>query len=407
MKNRGICTACAVLLCISLAGCGNKQGASSDLAKGPYTDGVYEARLPEYEYGWKEYGKITVADGYITDVEFDALNEAGQKKTADTAYRDNMAAGNTANGFPATYPEKAYGELIASFRAKEYDAEKIDGVAGATTSSENFKKIMSQLMDFVKTGQPGVMTLRQYKDGTYEVEMPEYDNGWKDYVRVTVKEGEVSAIEFDARNEKGELKTANESYKNNMISGNAANNLPQTYPAEYAQKLIDNYAAAGSTDEMEMVAGATTSSKNFKKLLKHALLNAKNGDTALSVAPIYEDGKYRAQMKKSDQGWTEFVEVHIQNNAITQITFDAFDADGAYKSKNTAYQEQMQAAGSKTYPAQFYPAIIQEFIDKKYLPDDMDKIAGATNSTQNFKKLVAAALEKALNGDSATADVEG
>lgn len=84
--------------------------------------------------------KITVSDGYITAVEYDARNEAGEKKSQDTAYRDSMAAGNAANGLPAVYPEKVYNDLVTAFRAVEYDLQKVDAVAGATTSSENFKR---------------------------------------------------------------------------------------------------------------------------------------------------------------------------------------------------------------------------------------------------------------------------
>ena len=81
MKKRRLGTILAVAACLSLAGC-SEEGISSvpDLEQGPYTDGSYEVRMPQYENGWQEYGKITVTDGYITDVEYDAHNEAGEKK---------------------------------------------------------------------------------------------------------------------------------------------------------------------------------------------------------------------------------------------------------------------------------------------------------------------------------------
>lgn len=407
MKKRRLGTILAVAACLSLAGC-SEEGISSvpDLEQGPYTDGSYEVRMPQYENGWQEYGKITVTDGYITDVEYDAHNEAGEKKSRDTAYRDSMAAGNAANGLPAVYPEKVYSDLVTAFRAAEYDPEKVDAVAGATVSSGNFKKVMAALMEMVEKGQPGEMTLPLYEDGVYEVEMPEYDNGWKDFIRVTIAAGKVDSIAFDARNEQGDLKSADEEYQKSMIAGNVANGLPETYPADYAQRLIENYEQAGSVEEMDGVAGATISSRNFKKLLGHALENAQKGDTAVTVAPIFEDGEYRAQMSEADQGWTEFVVLTIQNNAVSQISFDAVDENGAYKSKDADYQDQMAQAGIGTDPAQFYPAIIQSFIDARYLPDEMDAVAGATQSFNRFKKLVTAALENALYGLEETAVVE-
>lgn len=407
MKKRWIDVMLAVAVCLGLSGCSSEETSSiPDLAQGPYANGSYEVKMPQYEGGWQEYGKITVSDGYITAVEYDARNEAGEKKSQDTAYRDSMAAGNAANGLPAVYPEKVYNDLVTAFRAVEYDLQKVDAVAGATTSSENFKKVMAALMERVENGQTGEITLPLYEDGVYEVEMPEYDNGWKDFVRVTIADGTVDSIVFDAKNEQGDLKSADEEYRQSMIAGNVANGLPETYPADYSQKLVENYQQAGSVEEMDGVAGATISSRNFKKLIAHALANAQKGDKTAAVAPIFEDGSYRAQMKEPEQGWTEFVVLTIQNNAVTQISFDAVDENGAYKSKDADYQNQMEQAGSGTYPAQFYPAIIQSFIDARYLPDEMETVAGATQSSTHFKKLVTAALENALYGLEETALVE-
>lgn len=95
MKKRRLGTILAVAACLSLAGC-SEEGISSvpDLEQGPYTDGSYEVRMPQYENGWQEYGKITVTDGYITDVEYDAHNEAGEKRVRipliGTAWRQGM-----------------------------------------------------------------------------------------------------------------------------------------------------------------------------------------------------------------------------------------------------------------------------------------------------------------------------
>lgn len=408
MEKRWVGAVLAAAICLAFAGCSKGEISSvPDLEQGPYPDGSYEVRMPQDESGWQEYGKITVADGYITAVEYDAGNEAGDRKSQDAAYRDSMAAGNAANGLPAVYPEKVYSDLIADFRAAQYDPQKVDAVAGATVSSRNFQKVMAALMELVEKGQPGEVTLPLYEDGVYEVEMPEYDGDWKDFICVTISAGQVDSIVFDARNEQGDLKSADESYRQKMIAGNAANGLPETYPADYAQKLEENYLQTGSVETMDGVAGATISSRNFKKLLGHALANAKKGDTALAVAPLFENGEYRAQISEADdEGWSEFVVLTIQDNAISQISFDAVDENGAYQSKDADYQKQMEQAGADKSPAEFHQAIIQAFIDAKYLPDQMETIAGATQSCQNFKKLVVAALENALYGSEEVAIVE-
>lgn len=398
----------AAALCLVMAGCEDGQPSSQvQLDRGPYEDGVYLVYAPEYDAdGWQEYGAITVSDGYIAQVEYDARNEVGEKKSQDTAYRDRMAAGNAMNGLPAVYPEKAYRDLIASFQQAQYDVEEVDTVAGATLSSERFRTVMAALLDFVQEGVPGEKTLPLYQDGVYEVQMPEGEDAWRDFIQLTIEQGEVSSIVFDSRDAEGNLKSADAEYKKSMIAGNVANGLPETYPEEYARQLVENFQAAGSVEQMDGVAGATVSSRNFKKLLGRALENAKKGQPTADVAPVFEDGTYRAQMPQDDQGWTEFVVLTIQDNAIAQITFDAEDENGAYKSKDDAYKAQMQQSGAGTDPSQFYPQIIQEFIQKQYLPDEMETVAGATQSSQNFKKLVTAALEQALYGAEETVQLE-
>ena len=147
---------CVVCICLGMSGCaGGGQSHLDETDRGPYTDGVYEVQMPTYDKSWQEYGKVTVINGYITEVEYDALNESGEKKSKDTAYRDDMAVGNAVNGLPATYPEKAYQDLTQAFQAAQYDPEKVDSVAGATISSQNFKKVMTALMEKVREGTPG------------------------------------------------------------------------------------------------------------------------------------------------------------------------------------------------------------------------------------------------------------
>ncbi|MDD2954925.1 MAG: FMN-binding protein [Oscillospiraceae bacterium] len=390
----------AAAMLAAAAGCAGNGSSSSEGAETAYADGVYEAQMPEYEYGWKEYGRITVENGVITKVEYDGISESGALKSQDEAYKTAMSQGNEANGLPGVYPEQAYAQLLESFR-ESYDASEVETVAGATTSSGNFARIMGRIMEMVEDGEPGAVTLSAYVDGTYEVEMPEYDNGWKEYLIVAVRDGEVSAVEFDAKNEAGELRSADEEYKNSMTAAGS-----ETWPEDYSARLEENYLKAGSTDEMEMVAGATTSSQNFKKLMRRAMNNAKNGVTGLQTAPEYEDGKYRAEMAKEDQGWKEFVEITIQDGKIAEVVFDVVDADGNYKSADEEYKKKMAEGGSETWPEKFYAEILAEYQAKNYLAKDMELVAGATVSSENFQMLAPAALQRAKLGDSAVMTVE-
>lgn len=103
MSKKWMCAIGAFWVCLSIAGCaGGTQSSLAETERGPYTDGTYTVRMPEYDQdGWQEYGTVKVADGFIAEVAYDALNENGGKKSQDPSYRDNMAVGNAVNGLPA------------------------------------------------------------------------------------------------------------------------------------------------------------------------------------------------------------------------------------------------------------------------------------------------------------------
>ncbi len=115
-------------------------------------------------------------------------------------------------------------------------------------------------------------------DGTYRVEFSEYDSlGWKDYIEVTVTEGDLSQVVFDSSNEDGELKSEDEGYKAQMDAMNIG-----TYPAKYSQDLINQFLEGKSVDGIDIVAGATEATDSFKALATQAMINAYSGETETS-----------------------------------------------------------------------------------------------------------------------------
>jgi len=116
-------------------------------------------------------------------------------------------------------------------------------------------------------------------DGTYRAEFREFDNyGWKDYVEVTIAEGELNEVVFDSVNESGtKLKSEDESYKAEMEA------IVGTYPAKYNKDLINQFIESGKVTAVDIVAGATESTGNFKTLVVVAMENAMNGNTETAV----------------------------------------------------------------------------------------------------------------------------
>ena len=120
-------------------------------------------------------------------------------------------------------------------------------------------------------------TFTNLQDGTYRAEYKNFDvYGWKDYIEVTVEDGEIASLVFDAVNmEDGTLKSEDESYKNQMEP------IVGTYPAKYNADLINQFLESGKISAVDIVAGATQSTGSFKTLLTNIVPNIKAGDTTV------------------------------------------------------------------------------------------------------------------------------
>ncbi len=115
-------------------------------------------------------------------------------------------------------------------------------------------------------------------DGTYRAEFAQFDaNGWKDYVEVTIADGQLNEVVFDSVNEKEQLKSEDESYKAEMEQ------MVGTYPAKYNKDLINQFLESGKITAVDIVAGATESTGNFKTLIVEAMKSANSGNTEVVI----------------------------------------------------------------------------------------------------------------------------
>lgn len=126
-----------------------------------------------------------------------------------------------------------------------------------------------------------------YKDGSYRVEAKDFDDhGWKEYINVTVKDGKISEVEFDALSqEDGHKKTEDQEYKDAYTGAGF-----ETYPADYTEKLEKGLVEKQDASKVDTVAGATNSSNSFKQMMKELEKNMKKGDTnTVTVAVASEE----------------------------------------------------------------------------------------------------------------------
>ena len=117
------------------------------------------------------------------------------------------------------------------------------------------------------------------KDGTYRAEMSAESHGYRDYVEITVLNGKIDTVVYDAQTSSGQRKSRDEDYKKSMMEGNKNAGLPETYPADYMKKLAEDLVEKQDIGAVDGVAGATTSSNDFKTLVKALEDNMKKGDT--------------------------------------------------------------------------------------------------------------------------------
>jgi major membrane immunogen (membrane-anchored lipoprotein) len=113
-----------------------------------------------------------------------------------------------------------------------------------------------------------------WADGTYEAEEPEYDDqGFKDKVTLTIQDGKMTEVIWDAYNSNGELKS--------VLSADGIYEIPDSSSTwqEQAIAITDFLIQKQSTDAITMdedgktdaVTGVTISVNDFIKLVKDCL----------------------------------------------------------------------------------------------------------------------------------------
>ncbi|HIV86681.1 MAG TPA: hypothetical protein H9896_01040 [Candidatus Pygmaiobacter gallistercoris] len=118
-------------------------------------------------------------------------------------------------------------------------------------------------------------------DGTYSAEISdasaEANHGWKDFLTITYKDGEMVDVQFDAKDADGNLKTE---------STNPENYPMDPQPSVWMPQLEENIKATSNPDKVAAVAGATTGSNHAKELYRAVLEKAKAGDTSVAVIDV-------------------------------------------------------------------------------------------------------------------------
>ena len=129
------------------------------------------------------------------------------------------------------------------------------------------------------SNQPA-MTDSQLQDGNYSAEVSEsyasaQGHGWKEYLKITVTNNQISSVEYDALKD------------NKKKSEATAEAYPMTPPpSEWIPKINDAIRAAEVPEAMDTVSGATMSSTVARQLYAAVLKAAREGNTETVVVDI-------------------------------------------------------------------------------------------------------------------------
>lgn len=249
--------------------------SSATIVEGaPLQDGTYTLEEQNYSNGYRVVFSITVADGKITESNYDNVNEAGDSKADDTEYNESM------NEVSGTDPEAFIPALNESLVATQ-SAGDVEVVTGATHSSQTFQNYAQQLIQAAQAGNEETIMIdngAELQDGTYTLEEMNYYNGYRTTFSITVEGGVVTESNYDNVNEAGESKTADTEYNESMneVSGTD----PETFIPALNEALVAALAEEdGTAADVEVITGATHSTHSFIMYAEQLINAAEKGDT--------------------------------------------------------------------------------------------------------------------------------
>lgn len=226
-----------------------------------------------------------------------------------------------------------------------------------------------------------------YKDGTYKATFDRTDvRDWQAFVELTVKDGKIATAKYDYTNADGAIRSDDKNYEEAFAAAN------KFTPKEAFTRLGEELVATQDANRIDVVSGATHSSRNFDTLAKAAAKNAEAGTTDEAIVPLYQDGTYKLTAPEfSEQGWKDFVELTIKDHKIAAVTFDSVNKDGKLKSTDADYKANMEKE-TKTYPEKYSKELTDALL-KDQKVSAVEAVTGATHSSDTFKSYVEMILD--------------
>ena len=120
------------------------------------------------------------------------------------------------------------------------------------------------------------------QDGYYTAQAADFNFGWKEYITIMVKGGDIVSVEYNAENPSGFIKSWDNAYMQTMLHSNGT--YPNEYTRYYASQLLEGQGEA----PIDAISGASSSWGSFQKLSAAVLEQARQGDSSIVVVNTNE-----------------------------------------------------------------------------------------------------------------------
>ncbi len=270
---------------MSLAG--EEEESAADILEGAeLQDGTYEAKADSADSsGFTDQMTMTVKDGKITELVWEAIAEDGKKKSVMSEEGEYVM---TEDGL--TWKEQA--EALAAAVIENQNVSflnmdeqgKTDAVNGVSISVGGFVNLAEKCMKEAA----GLTETVELKDGTYEAKTEEPDgSGFIDQVTITVKDKKITEVVWEAVGEDGKKKSVMSEEGEYVMTEDGPTWKEQA--EALAAALVENqnleFLKMDEQGKTDAVSGVSVSVGGFVKLAQQCLDEAAGVEREEAPAP--------------------------------------------------------------------------------------------------------------------------
>ena len=367
------------------------------------------------------FGVIMGSKALAKDMGAGASNTAEEqvKEEIDTKGAEGIEkAVKTENGYMVTAKVKGYGGDVVmnvSFDAEKKKVTKVEVTEQKETEGLGAKVADAEFLSQFEGVEapvflPGMSLekeekvsdeelLKELKDGTYEAKADAPDNnGFTDVVTVTVKDGKIAEVTWEAVGADGSTKSVLSENGEYVMTEDG---LTWKEQAEaLAKAVVENQSLSflnldeqGKTDA---VSGVSISIGGFTALAEKCLQEAAGIVQTLEL----KDGTYEAKAEAADNnGFTDVVTMTVADGKITEVNWEAVGEDGSKKSVLSENGEYVMTEDGLTWKEQA-EALANALIENQSLDflqvneqGKTDAVSGVSISVGGFISLA----EKCMN----------